>query len=313
LAVSYRIAITGASGFVGQHLTREATRRGIDAVGVVRSELGARFVAAAGGRAVIVPGLDPAPLARAAAGAAALVHLAQIGAERGDATYESVNITGTCKAVMAAAAVEVPRLVLFSGLGVAHYGMVPRCTNRYFQSKLASEVELYRSGCDGVVFRPSYITGPGDGLVRGLLRNMAKGEVERPGDGSYRMQPVPVRDAVAAILAAVESPPAGPDFPRPRHRVFDLVGPETVTYQQLLERVGRIAGAEGKVGEYRVREVPIEEADRLAAHGGFHGHLPDDLDCLLCDEVSDPRPLEGLLGRPLTPLDEALAEAIRAA
>jgi hypothetical protein len=41
--------------------------------------------------------------------------------------------------------------------------------------------------------------------------------------------------------------------------------------------------------------------------------LPDELDCLLCDEVSDPAPLASLLGRPLTPLDEALAAAVRAA
>lgn len=309
--MSYRIAVTGASGFVGRHLVREATARGLDVVGVVRSELGTRFVEAAGGRAVIVPDLDPAPLARAASGAAALVHLAQIGSERKGATYEEVNVTGTCKAVLAAAAVEVPRIVFFSGLGVAHYGMVARCTNRYFLSKLASEVELFRSGRDAVVFRPSYITGPGDGLVRGLLRAMAQGEVERPGDGSYRMQPVAVGDAVAAILAAVESPPADPDFPRPRQRVFDLVGPETVTYGQLIERVGRIARASGKPAEYRVREVPIDEADRRAAKGDFHGHHPDDLDCLLCDEVSDPRPLQELLGRPLTPLDDALDAAVR--
>jgi nucleoside-diphosphate-sugar epimerase len=309
--VSDRIAVTGASGFVGQRLVREAAARGLEVVGVVRSELGARFVTAAGGRAVIVPELEPAPLARAASGAAAIVHLAQIGSERGGATYESVNLAGTCRVVLAAAAAEVPRLVYLSGLGVAHYGMVPRCTSRYFQSKLASEVEVYRSGREAVVFRPSYITGPGDGLVRGLLRDMAAGEVERPGDGSYRMQPVALHDAVAAILAAALGPAAAPDVPRPRHRVVDLVGPETIAYRDLIERVGRIARAQGKAGDYRVREVPIEEADRRAAQGGFHGHQPDDLDCLLCDEVSDPRPLQALLGRPLTPLDDALAAAVR--
>jgi nucleoside-diphosphate-sugar epimerase len=308
--VSYRLAVIGASGFVGQRLVRDAAARGVDVVGVVRSELGARFVTAAGGRPAIVPDLEAAPLARAVLGAAAVVHLAQIGSERGGVTYEAVNITGTCRVVLAAAAVEVPRLVFLSGLGVAHYGMVARCTNRYFLSKLASEVELFRSGKETVVLRPSYITGPGDGLVRGLLRDMAAGEVERPGDGSYRMQPVAIQDAAAAILAAVESPaPAG--LPRPRHRVLDLVGPETIAYRDLIERVGRLARAQGKAGEYRVREIPIGEADRRAADGGFHGHLPDDLDCLLCDEVADPRPLESLLGRPLTPLDDALSAAVR--
>jgi hypothetical protein len=39
--------------------------------------------------------------------------------------------------------------------------------------------------------------------------------------------------------------------------------------------------------------------------------LPDELDCMLCDEVADHRPLEGLLGRFLTPLDEAIAVAVR--
>ena len=40
---------------------------------------------------------------------------------------------------------------------------------------------------------------------------------------------------------------------------------------------------------------------------------PDELDCLLCDEVADHAPLEALLARRLTPLDEALAAAVRAA
>jgi hypothetical protein len=122
---------------------------------------------------------------------------------------------------------------------------------------------------------------------------------------------VAVADAAAAILAAVEAPPAAPDSPRPRQRVLDRVGPETVTYDHLIDRVGRIASAGGQAAQYRVREVAIEEADRRAATGDFHGHRPDDLDGLLCDEVSDPGPLQALLSRPLTPLDDALAAAIR--
>jgi len=59
--------------------------------------------------------------------------------------------------------------------------------------------------------------------------------------------------------------------------------------------------------------IPVEEADRRARAGGYMGMLPDELDCLLCDETADPTPLEGLLGRPLRPLDEALAAAVRAA
>jgi hypothetical protein len=38
--------------------------------------------------------------------------------------------------------------------------------------------------------------------------------------------------------------------------------------------------------------------------------LPDELDCMLCDEVADATPLEALLGRELISLDEALRRAI---
>ena len=50
---------------------------------------------------------------------------------------------------------------------------------------------------------------------------------------------------------------------------------------------------EGRRADLRVREVPIEEADRRARAGGFSGMLPDELDCLLCDEVSDSCPARG--------------------
>ena len=64
----------------------------------------------------------------------------------------------------------------------------------------------------------------------------------------------------------------------------------------------------------RVREVAIAEAQRQSrGPAGYQGMGPDELDCLLCDEVSDAAPLEALLGRQLTPLDEALAAAVRAA
>ncbi len=58
-----------------------------------------------------------------------------------------------------------------------------------------------------------------------------------------------------------------------------------------------------------MRIVPVEEADRRAREGT--GMPPEELDCLLCDETSDTRALEALLGRFLTPLDEALSAAVR--
>lgn len=295
--------MTGANGFVGRHLIRRARANGRDVTGVVRSEAAASTVSAAGGGPAVVEDLESEGLAATFQGAAAVVHLAAIGAAQPGHDCLDVNLGGTRRVIAAARAAGVRRIVYFSGLGVARYGMARRCTNPYFLSKLAAEVELLRSGLEAVVFRPSYILGPGDGLVSGLMAQMAAGTVEQVDDGSYRLQPIHVADAAAAALAAT----LRPESPA----VFDLVGPEAVSFQELLDRLARTARRLGRAGSYAIREVSIEEAERRAVGGGFHGLLPDGLDCLLCDEVADPRPLEALLGRPLVALDETLEAAVR--
>jgi NADH dehydrogenase len=300
-----RIAVTGANGFVGRHLVAFASRAGFDVIGVVRSEAAAQVVRHLGGDPVAIVGRDPEALVRALDGCDAVVHLAQVGAERGGHTYEGVNVGLTERVIEDARHAGVPRIVYFSGLGVASYGRRARCSNPYFLSKLTAETILFRSGVEGVVFRPSYVVGPGDAFVPMVVRALEGGEVERPGDGSYRMQPIAVADAAALVLAAVVRQ-AG-EFPT----VFDLVGPEPVTYARLLERVASVARAHGRPAALRVREIPIAEAERRARAGGFQGMAPDELDCLLCDEVSDPEPLERLLGRSLTSLDDALGDAVR--
>lgn len=304
-----RLAVTGAGGFVGRHVVSAARAEGWDVVGLVRSESAARTVTYAGGAPVMVPGLTAEALAPALAGAAAVVHLAQIGSEREGQTYEAVNVEGTRAVAAAARAASVPRIVLFSGLGVAHYGIAARTTDRYFLSKVRAEAAVFDSGLEAFVFRPSYVLGPRDGLVTSLLRQMAAGEVEQIGDGAYRMQPIAVRDAAAAVMAAVSGPVPAPVPGRGPHRVLDLVGARPVSYRDFVEALATAARALRRPAEFHVREVPVAEAERRSREGT--GMAPDDLDVLLCDETGDPRPLEALLGRFLTPLDEALAAAVR--
>jgi uncharacterized protein YbjT (DUF2867 family) len=125
------------------------------------------------------------------------------------------------------------------------------------------------------------------------------------------MQPVFVGDAAEAVLSAALRP-AALSPATPPHRVVDLVGPEAVSYRDLVGRIVRVARAQGRHVEERLVELPVAEAERRARAGGFQGMGPDTLDCLLCDEVADPGPLQALLGRPLTPLQAALEAAVRA-
>jgi len=280
-------------------------------VGVVRSAAGVRAVERTGATARLAL-LEAGALASAFRGCSVVVHLAQIGTEREGQTFDVVNVQGTRQVIAAARGAGVPRVVLLSGLGVARYGLAPRSTNRYFLSKLAAELELFRSDREAVVFRPSYIVGPGDGLITALLRDLTQGEVRQPGDGSYRVQPIAVSDAAAAILAAARTPAPGTARGRDRHRVFNLVGPEPISYRRLIERVAAQARVQGRPAGHIVREIPMAEAENRAVSGDQGGGLsPEELDCLLCDEVADPRPLEKLLGRALTQLGEAVAIAVQ--
>ena len=209
-----RLALTGAGGFVGRHVISAATAEGWEVAGLVRSEESARTVTYAGGAPIMVPSLTVDALTPVLAGAAAVVHLAQIGSEKRGETFDAVNVEGTRAVAAAARAAGVPRVVYFSGLGVAHYGTAPRTTDRYFLSKLRAEAVLFESGLEVLAFRPSYIVGPRDGLVTSLLKQMAAGEVEQVGDGAYRMQPIAVRDAAAAVVAGIGGPtPAPPACP----------------------------------------------------------------------------------------------------
>jgi len=299
------VAITGANGFVGRHVTRHLARAGVKVEGLVRSASAARLVEEAGGRPTEVDLGDVAALTRAMSGKRMLVHLAQIGSERGDSAYESVNVQGAARAAAAAREAGVPRIVFLSGLGVARYGQSKRVTNRYFLSKLAAEVELYRSGPGITVFRPSYIVGSGEAFLPALIDEMASGSVEVPGDGAYRMQPIAVSDVCALVHVALDRGGL-PGTPK----VFDLVGPEALSFVDFLDRFGKVVQEAGRATSWKVENVPVDVADAKARAGGYRGMLPDELDCMLCDEVADAAPLERFLGRPLTPLDDALRLAL---
>jgi len=294
------IAVTGANGWLGAHLCAFAVRRGLGVRGIVRSASAAATVERSGADPRVVPGVEAEELRGALHGCVAVVHLAGISAERGKETYAGVNVRGTRSVIAAALAAGVRRVVFLSGLGVAHYGQRRRVTNGYFLAKLLCEAELLSSGLEVCILRPSYIVGPDDELVPALLGELEAGSVEIVADGSYHMQPVAVEDACDAIVRGCSGVQA-------RHLVFDLVGPEPVSYRSFVLRLVAQSGRDASSVAWR--SLSEEEADQRALTGGYRGLESDELDVLLCDETADARPLEAWLGRALCSLDDMIREA----
>jgi uncharacterized protein YbjT (DUF2867 family) len=168
-----KVAIIGANGFVGRHLVELLALKGRPALGVVRSDEGARVVQERGGIPFRVPDLHESStrsLVPALEGCAGLVYTASVSAAAG--ASDRTDPSGILNVLDACQAAGVPEFVFLSGLGIAHYGMNPHCTNPYFLAKMAGEVALFRSGLAATVLRPSYIFGVGDEFLYPLIRRV---------------------------------------------------------------------------------------------------------------------------------------------
>lgn len=294
-----RFAIIGANGFVARHVTELARSRGLDVVGVVRSEAAERLVERLGAVPLRVDDLGDDSVLSLAQGLRECEAVAYTaGVVAGPGAFDRTDPSGLLNVIAACRRSGVRRIVFLSGLGVAHYGMREHCTNPYFLAKLAGEIALFRSGIASTVLRPSYIFGAGDEFLGPLMRRIARESViEIPGDGSYRLQPVSVEDTARAVLAAMEPREEIPS-------VFDLVGPEILSYRELVARAAAVLGR-----SVAISSRPVEQAVRASRTSSYLGLRSHDLACLLCDEVSDAQLIKDLLGQPLETLDVMISRA----
>lgn len=105
----------------------------------------------------------------------------------------------------------------------------------YFSGKARLERALMESGLSYAVLRPTVLFGKEDILINNiawLLRHLPVFGVF--GDGSYKLQPIYVEDL--AELAVAQGA-AREDV------IVNAIGPETFTYRQMVETIGRLIGA----------------------------------------------------------------------
>ena len=227
-----RVAVVGATGFVGRAVVGELLAAGHGPIAVSRDGRRLReWREAVTVRAADVEtgqGLD-----EALRDADAVVHLVAIPREQKGRRFAEVNVRGTQRVVAAAERAPIRRFVHLSAMGV---GDDPKV--RYLRSKWLGEEAVRRSSLDWVVLRPSLLFGPGDGffrLVRTTLKWWSPGVVAIPGRGDTRFQPLAVDDLARAVVQAVTDD-------RHVHHVLALGGPEWVTYREIVDRVMAATG-----------------------------------------------------------------------
>jgi NADH dehydrogenase len=227
-----KVGIVGATGFVGSHLVPHLVEAGHEVVAISRD---GRRLPAWGDR-VVARAADVgkgAGVDEALAGADALVHLAAIPRETRGRSFEDVNVRGTQRVVAAAERLGIGRLAHLSVLGVADD---PKLA--YLYSKWRGEQAVRTSSLAWVVLRPSLMFGPGDGffnLVKTTLRYWSPGIVVVPGAGDARFQPLSVDDLAIGIEKSLAEPAR-------TGSVYELGGPDHLTYGQIVDAVMRATG-----------------------------------------------------------------------
>jgi len=154
-----------------------------------------------------------------------------------------------------------------------------------------------------VVFRPSFVFGKDGGALPTFVR-LARFAPVTPivGDGTTRLQPIWVEDVAEYFARAIDQSTA-------TGRVFEIGGPDAVTWNDFWDRLKRTMGARRPS-----IHVPVGV---LRAQAAFTERLPgapvtrDQLTMLELGDnvVSDPSAVE-TFQLPLVPLDEQLRRAV---
>jgi NADH dehydrogenase len=291
------IAITGANSAVGIILLRHvADQPDTHAVACVRS---ARGAASLPGSPRITPCVidydDREGLAAALTGTTSAVHLAGILIESPASGYQAANVDATRAVVDACKKSGVAHLVLVSALGAD-----PDSPNRYLSSKGMAERIVVESGVPAAIIRTPILLGPGTAGARAVVQAASQRTVTLLGGGHHSIRPLDVDDLSLAILRCCRAAPAGAG-------TYELVGPETVTYRDVIARTATLMGR-----EVSVRSMPVWLARLGAAIAGWKrrgGMTPTVIDVITSDEaVHENADVE--LGITLSPLSATLEKLL---
>ena len=183
------IAVTGATGFVGQALLEAAAAQGLEVRALARKRqvprLGVEWI----------PGdlSSRSALDRLVRGTSAVIHIAGVVNAPNTAAFEAGNVAGTLNLVEAARDEGVPRFIHVSSLSAREPQL-----SAYGASKARGERMVMASGLDWTVVRPPWVYGPRDTDTLEMFRMARWGVVPVP---AGRASIIHVNDLARLLLA----------------------------------------------------------------------------------------------------------------
>ncbi|HSE18528.1 MAG TPA: NAD-dependent epimerase/dehydratase family protein [Pyrinomonadaceae bacterium] len=209
-----KVAVTGANGFIGNHLAARLTGEGHEVVRIARRDL-----------------TDVDQLAATFAGCKVIAHCAGINREIGDQTFARVHIEATRNVAAAARTAGVEKIVLMSFLRAR-----PDCGSPYHESKWEAEEIVRYSGLDYTVIKAGIVYGRGDHMLTHLSQALHTFPIfGLVGLKEKSIRPLAVEDLVHVMRAAVVDR-------RMKRQTIALLGPEEIYLSEAVRRVAEVAG-----------------------------------------------------------------------
>jgi nucleoside-diphosphate-sugar epimerase len=244
-----RVAVSGATGFLGSHLVRRFLSDGHAVAGLVRNPEKASQLPD-GAEAVIGDIGDAGAVERLVGGADVVIHtVSNFRVASGPPeSYRRINVGGTRTILDAAIRAGVRRFVHCSTIGVhGHVAVTPgdeeapyNPGDRYQETKLEAE-QLVRSrtgtsSTEIVVVRPCSMYGPGDTRMLKMFRMLARGRFFKVGPCSENFHAGFIDDVVEGFVAAATTP--GIDG-----EVFIVGGDRFLPLDEYIDTAARAVGA----------------------------------------------------------------------
>ncbi|WP_265109540.1 NAD(P)H-binding protein [Halosolutus halophilus] len=293
------VLVTGASGFVGRRLVaalRETTDH--DVTVLVRDA--STYDPAPGVTVVEGDVLEPGSFEPSLDGVDVAYYLIHAMDDRGDFVDRDRRAARNFE--RAASAAGVDRIVYLSGLGDDGDDLSP-----HLASRRAVESTLADGTADVTVLRAAIIVGAGSASFRMIFQLATRLPVMvTPQWVRVACQPIAIDDVIAYLLAVL-------DLPETAGEVYEIGGPEALTYRDLLTQTADVATGREPV----IVPVPVL-SPRLSAYWvDLVTDVPADLAHPLIEGVRNPVVVtddrfQRLVDLELTPFETAVRDAIGA-
>ena len=247
------VVVTGATGFLGEHLCAELIGRGCTVRALARTR--SDYLADMGAEVIRGDVLWPSDLDRVLPGARAVFHLAGLVSRNPDDATRMMrlHVDGTRAVIEGMARHGVPRLILASTSGTiavskdeeilderagSSTGLVtgwPYYASKIYQERLAFELGR-KHGLTVLAVNPSLLLGPGDRRLSstGDVLKFLRGQIPTVPGGGINF--VDARDVAAATAAALDRGRDGERY---------LMGGPNWTTAEFFGRLSRVAKVRG--------------------------------------------------------------------